>query len=188
MGLFDMHCPLSALPLRGPTQVVLVQRKGPRWIPWVAPIRGTYDRSGFIDEPRAEASQFAAFVAWARDAAERDHIWDALQRLMEDGLDWRGHRIGYALVDAVAFEALAGRDVEAATNGADLAVLPEALRVPVARGIDELRPSSARQLGQYSGYDGEFGCKKVILAARRRATAKPDLLEAIERCEERWRR
>lgn len=183
MGLFDLHCPLTGLPLRGLAQVVVVERTARgRWRALSAATRGTYDRSGFVN-PSADGLR-QAFLDWATAATGCDDPWDALQALTGDGRDIAGRRIGYALVDAVAFDAVVA--LGGAWEGGD--VLPEELRRPVAARAPEIRPSSVERSGQYSGLEGAYGCAKVIHAARRRCARDPALLAAVDACEQRWRR
>ena len=183
MGLFDLHCPLSGLPLRGSSQVVIVERKRGRWAMLTAPLRGIYDRSGFVD---GTSPRRARLLEWASAVTGRENHWDALQALMGEGAAFGGRHLGYALVDAGAFDAVTMVDATAPWAGGEW--VPEGLRQSLAVGAPELRPSNLDRSGQYTGLTGDFGCKSVIAAARRRAHGQPERLAAVDACELRWRR
>jgi hypothetical protein len=180
MGVFDVHCTYSGVPLSGDVQVILMQRSGDGWTPLSAPLRSTYDRYGAIDEPDATPA-FDAFVRWAKETFDVDGHEEAFETMRDGDAKWEGAEIGYALVDAAVYDAL-----PVAVSAAD-ARLPDALRVPWKTALAGTAPIDLDEAGQYTGYAGEYGAGEAIVRARERFADAPAVLAAIELNAERWR-
>jgi hypothetical protein len=122
MGFFDVHCAHSGLALVEDTRLVLLLETDGGWTPLGAPLHGTYDRLGGIDEPQEPTPAFRAFSQWMEELVGEGDFEEALFQLREGEGQWKGRELNYALVDEGVFQALGG-PLEPADPG-----LPEGLR------------------------------------------------------------
>jgi hypothetical protein len=178
MGVFDVHCTYSGVPLSGDVQVILMQRTADGWTPLSAPFRSTYDRYGAIDEPDVPA--FAAFVKWMNEVSSVDNAAEAFETMRGGAATWQGADLHYALVDAAVYDAL-----PEATSSADTR-LPAALQVPWKTAIAGTGPIDLDTADQYTGYAGDYGARAAIDRARAKFADAPAVRAAIEKNAARW--
>lgn len=182
MGFFDVHCAHSGLALVEDTRLVLLLETDNGWKPLGAPLSGTYDRLGGIDEPEDPSPAFVAFTEWMEELVGESDFEEILFQLRDGEGQWNGHELNYALVDEAVYQALKG-PLESADPG-----IPEALRVGWKRELRTVEPVDLDDTAQYTGVEGEYGCQARIDAARERFRDAPEILAAIAKNEAAWRK
>jgi hypothetical protein len=184
MGVFDVHCRYSGIPLIGDTQLFLLAEHNQRWKVISAPFRGSYDRYGRIEVTfngtDSSKSRFDAFIAWTKEHFGLAEFEQILERMFDGDFIWRGHKISYSLVDAAVYDALPH-----ALTPTDPG-LPECLQCPWKGALGAITPTDFEDSDQYCGYEGKYGCRSIVELALTRFANNPAVVAAIKRNASEW--
>lgn len=104
MGVFDVHCAYSGIPLNGDAQLLLLAEHDDGWKVISAPFRGCYDRYGRIemafDGAGSSKERFDTLIAWTYENQGLNDFEQILESMLDGDFIWNGGKISYGLVDA----------------------------------------------------------------------------------------
>lgn len=110
MGVFDLHCSESGIALDGLTRCALVvgDPKTRVWRRAAVPLLGVYDRYGKIESvaPSANVRAIEA-LGGALEVRYREakNVEGVLASMHDDGADWNGQKVWFALFDDLVYRA-----------------------------------------------------------------------------------